>query len=140
MKVLQNCMSRHNVTTLTNACNTENFKWQILIGKILMIQHPFIKFIRLFHHQNFVLYGTHCSFNTLLGTSQLCQHNFEHNRSPKAWNIMHNNRKHNRKYFRKLQQMIDILVIEHSLSKRTYSAFCAIYKFTLIKQSLNCLA
>ena len=37
--------------------NTENFKHKILVGKILTIQHPFVKFVILFHRQSFALYG-----------------------------------------------------------------------------------
>ena len=50
--------------TLTNSSLTVKYatpkiiKCKILVGKILTIQHPFIKFIRLFHRQSFVLYGT----------------------------------------------------------------------------------
>ena len=33
------------------------FKCKVLVGKILTIQHPFVEFIRLFHHQSFVIYG-----------------------------------------------------------------------------------
>ena len=42
-------------------------KCKILAGKILTIQHAFVKFVRLFRHQSFTLYGkdTHC--NSLLG-------------------------------------------------------------------------
>ena len=32
-------------------------KCKILVGKILTIQHALVKFIRLFHHQSFTLYG-----------------------------------------------------------------------------------
>ena len=41
-------------------CSTE--KCKILVGKILTIQHPFIKSIRLFHCQGFALYGILCSY------------------------------------------------------------------------------
>ena len=62
-KVLQDSMSRHNVTNpnklkLVNynrkICNTEIFKVQNLVGKILTIQHVLVK---LFHRQSFALYG-----------------------------------------------------------------------------------
>ena len=33
-------------------------KCKILVGKILMIQHALVKFVRLFHRQSFTLYGT----------------------------------------------------------------------------------
>ena len=55
-------MSGHNVTNpdkpnLVNytrkVCNIQIFKGQIFVGKTLTIQHPFIKFVRLFQHQSY---------------------------------------------------------------------------------------
>ena len=63
-KVLQDSMSPHNVTNadklklINYNRNTEIFKCKILVGKTLTIQHALIKFIRLFHRQSFMLYGT----------------------------------------------------------------------------------
>ena len=71
MKVLQNYKSRQNernpdklklVNYNRKICISKIFKCKILVGKILMIQHPFIKFVRLFHRQSFVLYGM-CSLS-----------------------------------------------------------------------------
>ena len=42
-----------------------------LVGKNLTNQQPFVKFIRLFHHQSFVLYSIHCfdcNCNKVLGS------------------------------------------------------------------------
>ena len=38
-------------------CIPKIFKCKILVGKTLTIQHPFVKFVRLFHRQGFALYG-----------------------------------------------------------------------------------
>ena len=32
---------------------------KILVGKILTVQHAPVKFVRLFHHQSFTLYGSY---------------------------------------------------------------------------------
>ena len=65
-KVFQDSMSRHNVTN-PDKLKLVNYngkyaipifsKCKILVGKILTIQHALVKFVRLFHHQSFTLYG-----------------------------------------------------------------------------------
>ena len=35
-------------------------KCKILVGRILIIQHIFVKFVRLFHHQSFTLCDIFC--------------------------------------------------------------------------------
>ena len=64
MKVLENYKSQHNernseVSKFISVKYVipKNFKCKILVGKILTIQHPFIKFVRLFR-QSFLLYST----------------------------------------------------------------------------------
>ena len=66
-KVFQDSMSRHNVTNpdKLKLVNYNRIKYvipkfskcKILVGKILTIQHAFVKFVSLFHRQNFTLYG-----------------------------------------------------------------------------------
>ena len=41
------------------------FKHKILVGKILTIQHPFVKFVRLFHSHSFPLYGIVCIYTDM---------------------------------------------------------------------------
>ena len=43
-------------------------KCKILVGKILMIEHTFVKFVRLFHHQSFTLYGNMLAYSHPYGS------------------------------------------------------------------------
>ena len=66
-EVLQDSMSRHSMTN-PDKLKLVNYnrkyaipkfsKCKILVGKIFTIQHALVKFVRLFHHQHFTLYGT----------------------------------------------------------------------------------